>query len=75
MSVSLMDSRISTMIIPKVSIAALKRKRDGVVYVKKTDLEVRNIETWLGDIFIVGMNFLGRFDITFRREGRIIIRR
>jgi predicted aspartyl protease len=43
--------------------------------VTDTPLEEQNISAWLGDSFILGMNFLSRFDISMFRNGRITIGR
>ncbi len=43
--------------------------------VEETDLKEGNVEAWLGDMFILGMNFLSKFDIQLMRRGHIILSR
>ncbi len=43
--------------------------------VEETDLKESNVEAWLGDMFILGMNFLSKFDIQLKRGGHIILSR
>jgi hypothetical protein len=31
-----------------------------------------NVEAWLGDDYVLGMNFIGQFDVRMTRDGRII---
>ena len=43
--------------------------------IQDTDLQEPNVQAWLGESFIVGMNLVTKFDITLRRDGRIIVER
>ncbi len=40
-----------------------------------TDLQEMNVEVWLHSRYIVGMNLISKFDISLKRDGRIIIER
>jgi len=59
--------------IPRIVIAKVEFPPIGSMVVTDTDLGERNVETWLGDTFVVGMNFLGRFDVALKKRGVIIV--
>ncbi len=62
--------------IPRITLMRITvRSKVGSLLVEETDLEERNVEAWVGDMFILGMNFLSKFDIQLKRTGRIIISR
>ena len=49
---------------------------------EETDLEERNVKAWITDDgteqdeeIILGMNFLEKFDMIWKRNGRIIVQR
>jgi len=47
-----------------------------VAYVPKpTDLFETDIKTWLGDCFVVGMNFIERFKVLLEKDGHITFER
>lgn len=56
-------------VLTQVTLAA----RGPLLKVEETDLIAENVETWLGDMFILGINFLSKFEIKLKRSGRIII--
>jgi predicted aspartyl protease len=37
-----------------------------------TDFRLSQVETWLGDMSIVGMNFLEKFDVSLKRNHHIV---
>lgn len=40
-----------------------------------TDLQEMNVEVWLHSRYIMGMNLISKFDISLKRDGKIIIER
>jgi len=64
-------------VIPRMGIARLDLKGDQLVFLM-SGLEEYDVQAWLGDNkqeFILGMNFLEKFDISFKRVGKVIISR
>jgi predicted aspartyl protease len=63
-------------VIPKMTLMARRLAREGetsVTYgLKETDLSQVNVEAWLGDDYVLGMNFIGQFDVRMTRDSRII---
>lgn len=63
-------------IIPRISLMREKQTYIGpflVTYdLEETGLALENVETWLGDEYIVGMNFMDKFDVTLTKDGHII---
>lgn len=63
--------------VPTISLLELKFKGQQIL-ARETDLQVRNIPTWLCDDeedFIIGMNFLSEFDIILKKNGPMIVER
>jgi len=61
-------------VIPKMCLLAVTVVFNRLEIVD-TVLEEQNVSAWLGHSFILGMNFLSKFDITMLRSGRITIGR
>lgn len=61
--------------IPKITLIGVTLVGPNQIQLKDTNLEETNVLTWLGDSFIVGMNFLSKFDITMKKEGIITVNR
>ncbi len=61
-------------VIPKICLVAVN-VASNQLQVTDTNLEELNVSAWLGDSFILGMNFLSKFDISMLQNGKITIGR
>lgn len=64
-------------VIPRMGIARLDLKGDQLIFLM-SDLDEYDVQAWLGgnkQEFVLGMNFLEKFDISFKRVGKVIISR
>jgi len=69
---------IDYVVVPKIAIAIPRLEfgpANPLIVFDETDLQETNVETWLGDMFVMGMNFLSKFDVTLTRKGHIVIER
>jgi predicted aspartyl protease len=42
---------------------------------EKTDLYLENVQAWLGDDYVIGMNFIDNFDVRMTKDRRIIFKK
>ena len=61
-------------VIPKICLVAATLVSNNL-QITDTALDERNVKAWLGSSFILGMNFLSKFDVSMARNGTITIQR
>jgi len=64
-------------VIPKMTLMRKKEIHIGPIFyaydLEETDLSQTNVETWLSDCSVIGMNFMGKFDVRMTKDRRIIL--
>jgi len=61
--------------IPIVNLMRLEFRRPNSVRLLDTDLQEPNVEAWLHDRYVIGMNLISKFDIELKHDGWIVIKR
>jgi len=66
-------------VVPRMTLMMKREINIGPLYVtyalEETDLSLDNVEAWLGDDYMIGMNFIDKFDVTMSKAGIMTFRR
>jgi len=62
-------------VVPKLTLLFLEEMSRAGSYVtyrtQPTDISATDVKTWLGDDFVIGMNFIEKFNVVLGKDGHI----